>query len=89
MPSLAVTAPTSGTTWYKGTQYTISWSTSGAVIWEDQWAVYLMDGSGTVDTIATGLEGSIRSRNYTPSISLESENDYYIFVSGQYTEGGP
>jgi hypothetical protein len=89
MPSLSVTAPTTGTTWYKGTQYTISWATTGNVTWNNGWAVYLMDGGGTVDTIATGLASVIRSRSYTPSIELESDNDYYIFVSGQYTEGGP
>ena len=87
MPSLNVTAPTSGTTWFKGQSQTITWSASSVgVTWENAWAVYLMDGGGTVATIATGLHNSIRSRTYTPPVTIESDNDFYILVSGQYVE---
>ena len=45
-----------------------------------------MDGGGTVATIATNLASSIRSRTYTPPVNMESDNDFYILVSGTYTE---
>ena len=88
MPSLTVTSPSSGDTWYKDTQYTISWSTTGNVMWQDGWAVYLYDGTGLVDTVATGLASSIRSRNYTTDDNLDSDNDFYVIVSGSYESGG-
>ena len=47
-----------------------------------------MNSSGTVATIATNLHNSIRSRTYTPPVNIESDNDYYILVTGQYTETG-
>tara|TARA_R100001463_G_scaffold43544_3_gene90818 strand:- start:12123 stop:12401 length:279 start_codon:yes stop_codon:yes gene_type:complete len=89
MPSLNVTSPTSSSVWHKGVSQTITWSASSVgVTWENAWAVYLMDGGGTVATIATNLHNSIRSRTYTPPVNIESDNDYYILVSGQYTETG-
>jgi len=89
MASLTITAPTSGTTWYKNQSQTITWSTAGNVMWQDGWGVFLYDGTGLVATIATGLEGSIRSRTYTPSETIDSDNDFYIVVSGSYESGGP
>tara|TARA_R110002012_G_scaffold4795_2_gene21939 strand:- start:1447 stop:1728 length:282 start_codon:yes stop_codon:yes gene_type:complete len=87
MPSLNVTSPTSSSVWHKGESQNITWQTSGAgVTWENGWAVYLMDGGGTVATIATNLASSIRSRTYTPPVNMESDNDFYILVSGTYTE---
>ena len=89
MASLTVTAPTASSVWTKGVSQNITWTASSVgVTWENAWSVYLMNSSGTVATIATNLHNSIRSRTYTPPVNIESDNDYYILFTVQYTETG-
>ena len=86
--SITVSAPATGATWYKGTAYSIVWSATLTASWTG-FSIYLYDGSGFVETVSTSVSGGSRSYLYTPATSLDTASDYYISITGTYTEGSP
>ena len=76
-PTLTVTAPNGGETWYKGTNYTITWNSSNVT---GNIQIDLYKGGTNVLQLAAGASNT-GSYTFNPPTSLTDGSDYRIGIS--------
>jgi len=86
MASVAITSPTSSSSWQANTTQSITWTAS--VIQGDEailsFDLYLYNGSSNVLTIATGISASATSYSWTIPSSQTADTDYRIKIVMDY-----
>ena len=86
MASVAITSPTSSSSWQANSTQNITWTAS--VIGRDEvilnFALYLYDGNRNVLTIQTGISDSSRSYSWTIPSSQSPDTDYRIKIVMNY-----
>jgi len=76
-PTLTVTAPNGGETWYKGTNYTITWNSSDVT---GNVQIDLYKGGSNVLQLAAGASNT-GSYTFNPPTSLTNGSDYKVGIS--------
>ena len=86
MASVAITSPTSSSSWQVNTSQNITWSAS--VISGDEvilgFSLYLYNGNSNVLTIATGINSSTRSYSWSIPSNQTADTDYRVKIIMNY-----
>lgn len=86
MASVAITSPTSSSSWQVNTSQNITWSAS--VISGDEvilgFSLYLYNGNSNVLTIATGISSSTRSYSWSIPSNQTADTDYRVKIIMNY-----
>lgn len=86
MASVAITSPTSSSSWQANTSQSITWTASIISGNEEilSFSLYLYNGSSNVLTIATGIGSSSRSYSWTIPSNQTADTDYRIKIVMNY-----
>tara|TARA_R100000808_G_C2154903_1_gene166382 strand:- start:2505 stop:2777 length:273 start_codon:yes stop_codon:yes gene_type:complete len=86
MASVAITSPTSSSSWQANTTQSITWTAS--VISGDElilgFSLYLYNGNSNVLTIATGIGDTDRSYSWSIPSNQTADTDYRIKIVMNY-----